>query len=345
MISIPPVIALDFDYNLSKEDLEKTINLKLEINQEMFKKINEDRKSNNQPEIELNEIHKLVIKGKVSYQNETSNFRYVLNPSDEEKDLAKIIEPILEIKIEYFSNKKTELLHFCPKFNQLMIQKNYNEIENSYFRPLKQNEIKNDVGLKNYETLAEPNSKFNVIFKTLINQPLKQVSEIFLPTLANNEESVFFNEVDDGNYKYLTFIPENYFWDLPRNMQGEVIKTKKVKITLRYLKIDEIYSSTDYLLSDDQYITNLGKEIYSEEISLNEETPYEVDWSTESLKQNNGLVQSNRLPRFTLDKDDNITLTQAGKVNDFLLRLYFGVNSKFFDEKLSISPDVELELK
>ena len=66
---------------------------------------------------------------------------------------------------------------------------------------------------------------------------------------------------------------------------------------------------------------------------------------TESLKQNNGLVQSNRLPRFILDKNDNITLTQAGKVEDFLLRLYFGVNSKFFEEKLSVAPAVELELK
>lgn len=343
MISIPPIIALDFDYNLSKEDLEKTINLKLEINQEIFKKINEERNSNNQSEIKLDEIHKLVVKGNVSYQNDT--FNYVLNPSDEEKELAKIIEPILEIKIDYFKSQQTEFLHFCPKFNQLMIQKNYEEIKNSYFKPLKQNEIKKDIGLKNYETLEGPNSKFNVIFRTLINQPLKQVSEIFLPTLEKNEESQFYNKVEDENYQYLSFIPENYFWNLPRNMKGEVIKTKSVKITLRYLNIDEIYSSTDYLLSDDEYIKNLGKEIYSEEIKLDEESPYEVDWSTESLKQNNGLVQSNRLPRFILDKNDNITLTQAGKVEDFLLRLYFGVNSKFFEEKLSVAPAVELELK
>ena len=338
-MSIPKILALDFDYNLTTEDLEKTINLKLDINKEEFKKLNEDRKSKNITEIKIEEIHNLVVKGKVSYNDNC--FKFKMNPNDDEIEFAKIIEPLLEINIDYFNNNKTEYLHFCPNFNKLMTTNNFNAIVENYYIPLKENEIKRDIGQKNYNLLNERESKFNVIFKTLINQPAKQISELFLPALSNNLESQFFNEIENDNYKYLIYAPENYVWKIPMSMNNEIINTKSVKMTLRYLRMDEIEETRNSLLSDDEYLKNMGKEIFTKEINLNSENSFEEDWSTDEIKQNNSVIKSNILPKFSLDKNQNIFLTPAGKVSDFLLKMYFGVNSKFFEQKLKVEENKE----
>ena len=112
-MSIPRVLALEVNYDISKENLEKTINLKLQINKEKFQKVNEERKSNNLDEITLSEVQRIVTKGKVVYEDDS--FNYKLQPEDKDLELADIIEPLLEIEIDYFKEKKVEFLHFCPK--------------------------------------------------------------------------------------------------------------------------------------------------------------------------------------------------------------------------------------
>ena len=332
-MSIPRVLALEVNYDISKENLEKTINLKLQINKEKFQKVNEERKSNNLDEITLSEVQRIVTKGKVVYEDDS--FNYKLQPEDKDLELADIIEPLLEIEIDYFKEKKVEFLHFCPKFNDLMLDNKFSDIRNEYFLELRKNQLKSDLGDK-YEDVSDKESKLKLMFNTLLNQPLKQIEEIFLPAFCNNDESRFFSEVEEDYYKYLIYIPKNYLWDIPKNMDNEIVKVNSVEFKIRYLEMDEINEEYQDLINEEEYLNNLGKEILTEKIDLNLEKSFEIDWSGENLKQNNGFVQTHKYPRFVVSDNDEVTISQPGKTMDLLSKIYFGINNKFFDQKVKV---------
>lgn len=339
-MSIPSVLALEVNYDISKENLEKTINLKLQINKEKFNKVNEERKSNNLEEVNLSEVQRIVTKGKVVYEEDS--FNYKLQPEDKDLELADIIEPLLEIEIDYFKEKTVEFLHFCPKFNDLMLDNKFTDIRNEYFLKLRENQLKNDLG-NHYESVSTKESKYNVMFNTLLNQPLKQVEEVFLPAFCNNDESRFFSEVEEDFYKYLIYIPKNYLWDMPKNMNNEIVKIDNVEFKVRYLKIEEINEEYQDLLNNEEYLNNAGKEILTEKVNLDVDKSFEIDWSGEDLKQNNGFVQTYKYPRFVVSDKNEIGISQPGKTMDLLAKIYFGINSKFFEQKLKIEKNNVIE--
>ena len=63
-MSIPKLLALDIKYNISEKELEKTVSLRLNINKDKFNQINVSRREKNMSEITLDQVQKLVVKGK-----------------------------------------------------------------------------------------------------------------------------------------------------------------------------------------------------------------------------------------------------------------------------------------
>ena len=123
---IPSILALDIEYQMTDENYQKTVCLKLDIDKVKFENLNQQRKDNNEEEITLQQVNELVIKGSVEKQEE--GFVFKMNPKKEEVELSELIHPLLEINISYFEKKNTIYLHFSPEFNNLIGQKNFKEI-------------------------------------------------------------------------------------------------------------------------------------------------------------------------------------------------------------------------
>ena len=97
-MSIPKLLALDVEYEIDEKDLEKTMDLKLEINKEKFNLLNQEKLKNGENQIDIKDVEKIVMEGRVQYiENE---FKYIMNPISDNRKLVKEIEPLLEIKID-----------------------------------------------------------------------------------------------------------------------------------------------------------------------------------------------------------------------------------------------------
>lgn len=320
---IPSILALEVEYDMSPENYQKTVNLKLDINKQKLEDLNNSRKESNLEEITLESIQNLVIKGTV--ESKDNDFFYKMNPAKNEVELASLIEPLLEMNIDYFRKNQINFLYYAPDFGKLMESESYDKIIEDYYLNIRDRVIKNDLGDINYEKVTDPENKFNAVYKTLLHKPLKQVEDVFLPSLKNSEESKFYQDKN-----YITFLPETYLWSIPKNMKEESVKADKIKFTLRYLKMDEIDSSKSELLENEEYISNSGKVIFEEVFDLDKEKPFETDWSNDSLKQNNCIVETGVYPKFVEKDDGEIGVSAPQKTKEFLLRCYFGVHGKFF---------------
>ena len=117
-------------------------------------------------------------------------------------------------------------------------------------------------------------------------------------------------------------------------MKDEIVKIDNLKLVLRYLNLEEFNDDRKYAL-DDEYTKNIGKVIYQETLELDKENPFEKDWSTEFIKQNNSIVETHTFPKFYKENDE-IKLSNPGKSQNLLLRLYFGINNIFFDQKIKV---------
>lgn len=340
-MSIPKILALDINYDISREELEKTIKLNLNIDKNQFEDLNVTRKNNNLSLITLEQVQQIIYKGKVEYKDD--NFHFQIDSSDEDKELTDIIQPLLKIEIDYFKVKNTHLLHLASELPKLMEHNNYKEIVNSYYKNIRENCMINEIGEENYKKIKSGEHKFSIVFKTLLNEPLKQIDELFLPTISKNNDNVFYQEKEINNehldnkeiYKYNIYIPENYLWEIPVDMEGKPVKINNVKYSIRYLTIDEINEkSLSNLLEDSDYLESMGKVITSKTVNLDIENPFESNWSNEDIKENNANVQINILPKLVKNKDGDISLTQPGDVKDQLLKLFIGLNNKFFNQKI-----------
>lgn len=337
-MSLPQVLAVDLKYDIDQSELEKTINLNLNINKDKFNSLNEQRKESNEREITLQDVQSLIVKGQVKFEDNT--FKYVIEPKDDEKELYDLIQPLIEININVFKRDKTELIYLASSFNQLMEQKNYKQITDQFYNPIRKDTMKRKLSIKDYEEIESGKSQYSIVFKTLLNEPLKQVNDIFLPSLNNYKDSLFYNEKEsnDSYYKYISYIPENYLWDIPTTMTGENIKVNSIEFKVRYLTMDEISNNRlEYLIeNNEEYLNNLNKEIFVENISVDEEKPYELSWSNENLKQTNSLVEINEFPQLLTSDSGEVVITKPEQVKTKLLKLYLGLNHKFFDKKIMV---------
>lgn len=134
--------------------------------------------------------------------------------------------------------------------------------------------MKRKLHQKHIEEIESGKSQYSIVFKTLLNEPLKQVNNIFLPSLNNYNDSLFYADKETSDnmnyYKYVSYVPENYLWDIPTTMTGENIKVNSVEFKVRYLNMDEISNNGfEFLINEDEeYLNNLNKELLVEKISL-----------------------------------------------------------------------------
>ena len=306
---VPKILALDVEFDMSPENFEKIFKLKLELNKNKFDELNNNRKKEGQEEITLKQVENLVLKGNV--KKEEDSFIFEINPDKKDEELNSLIKPILELDMSFFEKKKTVYLHLAPNFNELMKNNKFDKILNEYFLNLRKLSMKKDLDEKDFKEIQDENNKFYAIYKSLLNQPLKQIKDVLLPTLEKAEESQFYNEIDDDFYKYNIYLPEDYFWELPKNMKDEIVKIDNLKLVLRYLNLEEFNDDKKYAL-DDEYTKNIGKVIYQETLELDKENPFEKDWSTEFIKQNNSIVETHTFPKFYKENDE-IKLSNPGK--------------------------------
>ena len=195
--------------------------------------------------------------------------------------------------------KNTHLLHLAPELSNLMEQKNYTNIVDSYYKSIREKVMIQDIGEENYKKIKEGNHKYSIVFKTLLNEPLKQINELFLPTISSNTDNIFYTDksANEEIYKYNIYIPETYIWDIPVDMAGNPIKVNNVEYNLRYLTIDEINNNSAVdLLEDTQYLEKLGEKVTNKVVNLNTEKPFENNWSNDDIKENNANVEINLLP-------------------------------------------------
>ena len=344
-MSLPQVLAIDLKYDIDQTELEKTINLNLNINKDKFNSLNEKRKENKEKEITLQDVQSLIVKGQVKFEDNT--FKYIIDPKEDEKELYDLIQPLIEININVFKNERTELIFLASSFNQLMEQKNYKQITDQIYNPIRKDSMKRKLHQKHIEEIESGKSQYSIVFKTLLNEPLKQVNNIFLPSLNNYNDSLFYADKETSDnmnyYKYVSYVPENYLWDIPTTMTGENIKVNSVEFKVRYLNMDEISNNGfEFLINEDEeYLNNLNKELLVEKISLDQEKPFELSWSNENLKQTNSLVEINEFPQLLTNETDEIVITKPEQVKTKLLKLYLGINHKFFDKKVMVESNVE----
>lgn len=343
-MSIPQVLAIDLNYGIDKSELEKTINLNLNINKDKFSELNNERVKNNEKEITLQDIQKIIVKGNVKYED--NSFNFIIEPKENEKELYQLIKPLIEIDIDYFKCNSTEFIHLSPQFNHLMEKKDFDRITNDYFNPIRKNLMKRNLSKTHFDEIESGKNQYSIVFKTLLNEPLKQVNNVFLPSLNQYKDSLFYNEkisVDNSEYyKYVSYIPENYFWDIPTTMKNENIKINNVNFKIRYLNMDEIVSNNlEYLLEDTEYINNLNKEVLNETIKINQDKPYEISWSNENLKQTNSLVEINEFPKLLTNELNEIVITKPNQVKTKLLKLFFGINHEYFNKKVTVNSMIE----
>ena len=328
---IPSIIALDIEYQMSDENYQKTVCLKLDIDKERFEIMNKDLVEKGEKEITLQQVNSLVVKGSVEKKDD--GFFFKMNPSEDEVEMSELINPLLEINISYFEKKKTVFLHLASEFNDLMIQKNFKEIVDKYYLPIRERELKSQLG-QHLDNVLKENSHHYTLYHTLLKMPLQQIEGALLPSLANASESTFIEELEDQFYKYMVYVPEDCFWELPRNMRKEIVKADGINFKLRYLNMNEIDENKSYLLNDETYVNKLGTILFENNINLDAENPFEVDQSTEDLKHNNSIVEKTVYPKFIEDKDGNLGVTRPEISREFLLKAYFGINSKYFDQKI-----------
>lgn len=337
-MSIPKLLALDVNYHVNNEELEKTVKLNLNINKKLFENINTERKEKNLSEITLNQVQQLIYKGKVEYNN--NDFHFNIEPTKEEEEIYHLIQPVLQIELSYFKTKNTHLLHLAPELSQLMEQKNYTNIVNGYYKNIREKVMIKEMGEENYKKIKSGEHKYSIVFKTLLNEPLKQINELFLPTISSNTDNIFYTDklTNEEFYKYNIYIPETYIWDIPVDMTGKPIKVNNVEYNLRYLTIDEINNNSIVdLLEDTEYLEKLGEKITNKVVNLNTEKPFENNWSNDDIKENNANVEINLLPKLIKDESGDIVLTSPGTVKEQLLKLFFGVNNKFFEQKIKVN--------
>lgn len=341
-MTIPKILALDVNYNLKKEELEKTMRLNLNLNKEKFLEINNIRKNDNLPEISLSEVNLLIQKGKVSFEN--NNFEFKIETiNSKEKELHSIIEPLLEIDLKFFNVKNTYFLHLFSNFNNLMENQEFDKISNNY-KKIKENLVEKNLSTKNYKDIIEGKHKFSLIYKTLINEPLKQIKNTFLPSLFNNTDNDFYKEKDEDVYKNIIYMPENITWELPLSMDGNLVKVENIKYTLRYLTIEEINNNMylDKLESED-YINKLGQIICEKVSDMTSEKAFEQNLSNQDIKENNAIVETNILPTF-LEKNEEVIITPPTQASTYLLKLFFGINNRFFDQSIKVEKNKTVEI-
>ena len=140
---------------------------------------------------------------------------------------------------------------------------------------------------------------------------------------------------------------KKYIWDIPVDMVGEKIKVNNVEYNIRYLTIDEINDNSAIdLLEDTQYLEKLGEKVANKVVNLNTEKSFENNWSNDDIKENNANVEINLLPKLIKDDSGDIVLTSPGIVKEQLLKLFFGINSKFFEHNIKVNnSDVELTVE
>tara|TARA_B100000524_G_C23642699_1_gene367278 strand:+ start:154 stop:1182 length:1029 start_codon:yes stop_codon:yes gene_type:complete len=337
-MSIPKILALDMKYQIQKSELEKTIKLNLNINKEKFAEINKKRLNNEL--IKLEDVNMLIQKGQVHCNN--NKFNFIIEPSnDEETKLYKLIEPLLEIDIKYFKTNQTFFLHLAPEFNKLINKKDYNSITEKYYKEIQESLVERNISENNYKKLKEGKHKFSIIYRTLINKPLNQVKNIFLPALLE-KENLFFNEKDEldkGYYKNLIYIPEDYIWNIPLDMSGKPVKVEKVEYSLRYLNLDEIDNNLFIKnIDNEEYFFNLGKIICEKICDLTSDNSFEINLSNDDIMETNAVVETNMLPSIK-EKDNELYLTSPQNDPIYLLKLFFGINSKFFNEKIKVEKE------
>lgn len=332
---VPKILALDMTYQIQKSELEKTLKLNLNINKEKFTEINSKRLNNDL--IKLDDVNMLIQKGQVHYDN--NNFNFVIKPNNEkEAKLYELIEPLLEIDINYFKTQQTFFLHLASEFNNLINKKDYESIIEKYYKEIQENLIERNISENNYKELKDGSHKYSIIYRTLLNKPLKQVKNIFLPALLENE-NLFFNEEDEtdkGYYKNLIYIPENYIWNIPLDMSGKPIKVEKIEYSLRYLNLNEIDNNLFIKnIDNEEYFFNLGKIICEKVCDLTLENSFEKNLSNDDIKETNAIVETNILPSIK-EKDNELYLTSPQNDPIYLLKLFFGINNKFFNKKIKI---------
>ena len=316
---------------MTDENYEKTISLKLDIDKVKFENLNKELKEKNKKEISLDTVNMLVTTGSV--EKKEDGFIFKMNPPKKYVEISELSHPLLQINISYFNKNKTLYLNFSPEFNYLMENQKFSEIIEKYYLPIRENELKNQLGDK-FESVQKEDSKFYNLYHTMLKKPLKQFETAMLPALYNSKESNFFSETEDEFYKYLIYVPEENFIELPKNMVGEIIKAEKINFTLRYLNMDEIDETKSKLLNQEEYINNIGKVLFTNTVNLDSDKPFEIDVSTEDLKQNNSIVEKHNYPKFIQTDDGEIGITRPDTTTQFLLKAYFGINNKFFNKKI-----------
>lgn len=322
-MSIPKLLALDVEYEIDEKDLEKTMDLKLEINKEKFNLLNQEKLKNGEKPIDIKDVEKIVVQGSVQYID--NEFKYIMNPNSDDTNSVKEIEQLLEIKIDFFKKKHTYILNHAPYLNVLLKNKNYEKIVDLYYKKIIENNYLTELGQDLYDSLNNSNHKYQFVYKTLLNTSLNQLKKDILPQL----EDLSCQETESLKYfKYNMYIPDNYLWEIPIGMKDEEIKVEKMKYTLRYLTDEELFKRPNQNV-DENYINNLGKEIFSfENIS-------------DDLKMNHNIVKMYTSPK--LLKSNNDIILSGQKIEKYLgLKCYFSIDNKFFTEKLDVNWEVEL---
>ena len=165
---IPHILALDIEFKISEDQHEKTMDVRLDIKKDEFTRLNQERVKANKPEITLDQVQRLIIKGKLEKNNDKYKFNF--NCSDNEKEIALLVEPLIEVKVNKFQLNSTELLYYVPSFSECLKNKNYDKLVDNYFKVFRENSMKIRLGNDNYKKIKEKTNTYHMVFNTLLNE-------------------------------------------------------------------------------------------------------------------------------------------------------------------------------
>ena len=154
--SIPNVLELEIKFNVSDEVFTKNTFISLDIEKLKLEEVNKKREKSSKKLIEYNDIE--IFLKNVSVNNDT--LEIVINENyNESNDMSEDIKSLFKINKKCIDknllSKKINLKYEEDYKNQL--KENNDKLFNESYRNIYCNNIKNEIGDENYESINEKN--------------------------------------------------------------------------------------------------------------------------------------------------------------------------------------------
>ena len=301
--SIPNVLELEIKFNVSDEVFTKNTFISLDIEKLKLEEVNKKREKSSKKLIEYNDIE--IFLKNVSVNNDT--LEIVINENyNESNDMSEDIKSLFKINKKCIDknllSKKINLKYEEDYKNQL--KENNDKLFNESYRNIYCNNIKNEIGEENYESINEKRSRYNMLFSSIINQNINLLKNAFND--LKETESYKFVSNDD----LLIYLPDSNLIEIPTNIYSETSDIESVEFLLRYPNNDN----------------------NSEGIILHKYShPYKENWSNDILYHNESKIDTGLYPSFMVDENNEISLSKPVEKKEYYLRLFYGINKKLFE--------------